>query len=190
MCAHTISCLSIAILCYTVEKEEDSVVNVPAGSLILNRGTGEAIIKKDNFELVVQKAVELGVNHIVPILGERSEKKKLNMERLEKIVHEATEQSGRGELMKVYEPTTLPKLFSSGMLPQEKIFFHPEYPPVQDYLSAQTKQYSFAYFIGPEGGFSEEEIELFKKHNINPASGCSTQIIMIIILIALLIVVA
>jgi 16S rRNA (uracil1498-N3)-methyltransferase len=126
-----------------------------------------SLIKKDNFELVVQKAVELGVNHIVPILGERSEKKKLNMERLEKIVHEATEQSGRGELMKVYEPTTLPKLFSSGMLPQEKIFFHPEYPPVQDYLSAQTKQYSFAYFIGPEGGFSEEEIELFKKHNVS-----------------------
>lgn len=125
-----------------------------------------SLIKKDNFELVVQKAVELGVTHIVPILGERSEKKKLNMERLEKIVREATEQSGRGELLRVHELTTLPKLFESGVLPQEKIFFHPEYPPIQQYISAQIKQYSFAYFIGPEGGFSEEEIEIFKQHNV------------------------
>ncbi len=125
-----------------------------------------SLIKKDNFELVVQKAVELGVSHIVPILGERSEKKKLNMERLQKIVLEATEQSGRGELMKVYEPTTLVKLFESGVLPQEKIFFHPHFPPVEQYIDAQIKQYSFAYFIGPEGGFSEEEIELFKQYNV------------------------
>lgn len=125
-----------------------------------------SLIKKDNFELVVQKAVELGVSHIVPILGERSEKKKLNMERLEKIVREATEQSGRGELLNVHEPITLPKLFENGILPQEKVFFHPEYPPVEQYVSAQTKQYSFAYFIGPEGGFSENEIELFRQYNV------------------------
>lgn len=125
-----------------------------------------SLIKKDNFELVVQKAVELGVSHIVPILGERSEKKKLNMERLQKIVQEATEQSGRGDLLKVHELTTLPKLFESGILPQEKIFFHPEYPPVQQYIAAHVEQYSFAYFIGPEGGLSEEEIKLFKQYNV------------------------
>ena len=68
--------------------------------------------------------------------------------------------------MKVHELTTLPKLFESGVLPQEKVFFHPEYPPVRQYMSAQSTQYSFAYFIGPEGGFSEEEIELFKQYNV------------------------
>lgn len=125
-----------------------------------------SLIKKDNFELVVQKAVELGVSHIVPIRGERSEKKKLNMERLEKIVREATEQSGRGELLKVHEPIALPKLFESGILPQEKIFFHPEYPPIEQYISAHTQQYSRAYFIGPEGGFSEDEIALFTHYNV------------------------
>src|ERR1035437_9510432 len=44
-----------------------------------------AVIKKDNFEWIVEKATELGVSHIIPILSDRSEKKSLNMERLEKI---------------------------------------------------------------------------------------------------------
>ncbi len=125
-----------------------------------------SLIKKDNFELVVQKAVELGVSHIVPIVGERSEKKKINMERLEKIVLEATEQSGRGELLKVHPLTTLAEVFESGILPQEKIFFHPGYPYIQEYLASPTGQYSHAYFVGPEGGWSPKEIEVFKQYNI------------------------
>lgn len=125
-----------------------------------------SLIKKDNFELVVQKAVELGVTHIVPIVGERSEKKKINTERLDKIILEATEQSGRGELLKVHPLTTLAEVFESGVLPQEKIFFHPGYPEIQTYISSDTHQYSVAYFVGPEGGFSEKEIEVFKKYNV------------------------
>ena len=126
-----------------------------------------SLIKKDNFELVVQKAVELGVTHIVPIVGERSEKKKIHTERLDKIILEATEQSGRGELLHVLPLTTLHEVLSSGSLPQEKIFFHPEYPYIQEYLSSQTGQYSTAFFVGPEGGFSEKEIELFKQYNMS-----------------------
>lgn len=125
-----------------------------------------SLIKKDNFELVVQKAVEIGVTHIVPIMGERSEKKKINMERLNKIIIEATEQSGRGDLLTVHPLATYSQLFLEGILPQEKIFFHPEYPPIQQYLSSQIGQYSHALCIGPEGGFSEKEIEVFKKYNI------------------------
>lgn len=125
-----------------------------------------SLIKKDNFELVVQKAVELGVTHIVPIVGERSEKKKINTERLNKIILEATEQSGRGELLEIHKLNTLSEVFESGVLPQEKIFFHPGYPEVQKYLSSPTGQYSCAFFVGPEGGFSEKEIEVFKKYNL------------------------
>ncbi len=125
-----------------------------------------SLIKKDNFELVVQKAVELGVSHIVPIVAERSEKKNINTERLDKIILEATEQSGRGELLKVHPMTTLIEVFESGILPQEKIFFHPGNLEVQKYLSSSTGQYSIAYFVGPEGGFSEKEIEVFKQYNV------------------------
>src|SRR4051812_13164992 len=54
-----------------------------------------SIVKKDTFEWIVEKATELGVSHIVPIISARTEKKDLNMERLTKISIEAAEQSGR-----------------------------------------------------------------------------------------------
>ena len=44
----------------------------------------QSIVKKDNFEFIVQKVTELGVSRIVPILSERSEKKAINEERLKK----------------------------------------------------------------------------------------------------------
>ena len=70
-----------------------------------------ALLKKDNFDLAAQKATELGVSNIVPILCEHSEKRKLNMERMRKIAVEATEQSGRGDLPVIHSPQTLAEIF-------------------------------------------------------------------------------
>lgn len=126
----------------------------------------QALIKKDNFEIVVEKATEIGVDFIVPILAERSEKKKVNQDRLLKIVKESSEQSGRGELLEIKPVFELEVLLSSGILPQEKIFFHPERPPIKQYLDSNTSQKSFALFIGPEGGWSERELEVFAKYNV------------------------
>jgi 16S rRNA (uracil1498-N3)-methyltransferase len=62
-----------------------------------------AMVKKDTFEWIAEKATELGVTHIIPVMAERSEKKNINEARLAKIVVEASEQSGRGNV-----PTILP----------------------------------------------------------------------------------
>jgi 16S rRNA (uracil1498-N3)-methyltransferase len=124
-----------------------------------------AMVKKDNFELVAQKATELGVNHIVPIICEHSEKRKLKMDRMQKIAIEASEQSGRGDIPVIHEAVTIPELFQSGVLPQEKIAFHPSGIPFKQYRDS-ISAVSFAAFIGPEGGFSEKEIALFKSYNI------------------------
>src|SRR3989338_10115008 len=58
-------------------------------------------VKKNPFEWIVEKATELGVTKIIPIMAERSEKKNLNEERLEKIAVEASEQSGRGTVPEI-----------------------------------------------------------------------------------------
>jgi len=127
------------------------------------------LIKKDNFELVVQKAVELGVSHIVPVICERSEKRKINTERLQKIITESTEQSGRGDLLVVEKTMSVQEVLDSGVLPQEKIVFHPDGISFKQYLTT-TNQVSFGAFVGPEGGFSDKEINLFKKYNVSVVS--------------------
>lgn len=72
-----------------------------------------AIVKKDNFEWIVEKGTEIGVNHFVPVVAERSEKKDLNMERLIKIAREASEQSGRGTVPEIHPVMTLEDIFSN-----------------------------------------------------------------------------
>ena len=69
----------------------------------------QSIIKKDNFELIVQKCTEIGVSAFHPIISDRSEKKDLNIERLVKIAKEASEQSGKVKLPKIFEPESLEK---------------------------------------------------------------------------------
>lgn len=134
-----------------------------------------ALIKKDNFELAVQKASELGVNHIVPVICEHSEKRKLNMDRMQKIAVEASEQSGRGDIMTVHPITNLSGLLPSGVLPQEKIVFHPMGVSFKQYRDS-TKEASFALFVGPEGGFSDKELKLFKQYNM-PVVSLGSQIL-------------
>jgi 16S rRNA (uracil1498-N3)-methyltransferase len=149
-----------------------------------------AITKKDTFEWIVEKATELGVSHILPVLAERSEKKSLNMERLNKIALEASEQSGRGDVPEILsivrldevfgyfsgakkENDNLAKLaehggFGSARLGKgvDLVAFHTEGDLWSGDAFNQTKGNPMAVFIGPEGGWSPKEIDLFNEHRI------------------------
>lgn len=117
-----------------------------------------ALIKKDNFEWVAQKATELGVSHIVPVLAERSEKKDINLDRLEKIVIEASEQSGRGTLPYVHGALSLDDALT--LCAETRVFvFDPSGTSLQD--TEKHGSGSVSLFIGPEGGWSKEELALF-----------------------------
>jgi len=118
-----------------------------------------AILKKENFELAVQKAVECGVSELIPVITERTVKVGLNMERLEKIIKEASEQSGRSILPKLFETMNFVETLEHGEKNQEKVIFHlvdTEYLP-------KKKASSVSIFVGPEGGFTESEINLAEK---------------------------
>jgi 16S rRNA (uracil1498-N3)-methyltransferase len=120
-----------------------------------------SIIKKDNFEWIAQKATELGVTHIIPILSARSEKKDLNFERINKIVIEAAEQSGRAVLPIVSEVMKLEEALHR-YNHVHTIVMHTKGSKL---VSQDLKEINGIY-IGPEGGWSDEEIELFKKNEI------------------------
>ncbi len=125
-----------------------------------------SLIKKDNFEWVLQKGTELGVNRFVPIVSERSEKKDLNMERARKIVVEATEQSGWASVPEVCEPVSLNDILEQkDSILENLIVFHVEGITFEKSVVMVGKN-PLGVLIGPEGGFSEKEIELFKSKNI------------------------
>lgn len=118
-----------------------------------------SLIKKDNFEWVIQKGTELGVSEFIPLISERSEKKNLNMERARKILIEATEQSGRGFVPELKEPVAL-----KDFLDAEKrgmVVFHTEGSSLAEEDISKTAD--VVAFVGPEGGWSDREIEMFKE---------------------------
>lgn len=127
-----------------------------------------SLIKNDNFDMVVQKATEIGVSAVVPLLVEHSEKKKVKDDRLKKIAVEATEQSGWGRVPYVERVSTLAEIFDRGILPQEKIALQANAKntlELKKYLD-NTNPQAVAVFVGPEGGWSDKELLLFKSFNV------------------------
>lgn len=121
-----------------------------------------SILKKENFELGVQKAIELGVSEIIPIITDRTIKNKLNYIRLEKIIKEASEQSGRTIIPKLLPILSFKEAIEDGLKNEEKIF----YDLVNNKLDKINKESSsFSIFIGPEGGFTNEENKFAKEKN-------------------------
>ncbi len=116
-----------------------------------------ALIKKDNFEFVLEKATELGVTRIVPVECARSEKKGINCERSEKILREASEQSGRATV------PVLGDIINIKNVPYENfVVFDPRGEiSAREFLATHTVT-PISLCIGPEGGFTDEELEFFK----------------------------
>ena len=129
-----------------------------------------ALIKKDNFEFVLEKATELGVSSIVPVQADRSEKKGVNYERAEKILREASEQSGRATL------PTISEIISVEKLPSYVVVFDPRGEISAREYFAKNAIAPASLFIGPEGGFTEDEVKLFQSRNI-PIVSTGTQIL-------------
>ncbi len=123
-----------------------------------------AVLKRENFELVVQKATEIGIYAIVPLLTERTVKTGFNRERLEKIVREASEQSGRTVLPTLSDPMTFTEAIASVNGNESALF---------DLSGSKTFDFQLStcnFFIGPEGGFSEKEVALAKDKGCTIAS--------------------
>ena len=133
-----------------------------------------SMIKKDNFEWILEKATEIGVSHFAPIISGRSVKINFNHDRGLKIVKEASEQSGRGKLPELRQIISFDKALDEvGRNEIPAIAFHLEEGLMEaaDFISQKLKKQAevskIAIFIGPEGGWSDTEIEQFKKHDVN-----------------------
>ena len=114
------------------------------------------LVKKNPMEIILQKATELGVRKITPIISERTEVKELNYDRANKIVIEATEQSDQLSPPKILEVTKL-KDFLNNLDGTSKLLFADVNS--KRYLNVETLKQGnpITVLIGPEGDFSPSE---------------------------------
>tara|TARA_Y200000002_G_scaffold326448_1_gene289046 strand:+ start:233 stop:943 length:711 start_codon:yes stop_codon:yes gene_type:complete len=116
------------------------------------------LVKKNAMDTILQKATELGVSKIIPIVSERTEVKELNHDRAKKIVIEATEQSNQlmpPEITDVIKLKDFLKTFEEN----SKLLFADVNSKDQLKIEDLKNSKSFCVLIGPEGDFSPAERE-------------------------------
>jgi 16S rRNA (uracil1498-N3)-methyltransferase len=137
-----------------------------------------ALLTREKFEWVLQKCTEIGISRFVPVVTQRSlvqamDLKPSKLERWQKIISEAAEQSRRGRIPELSEPMKLAKALAQhgaevAMIPWEGMeVASATAVTIRSTLAGKTPQ-TIALFIGPEGGFAPEEIELAQRHNVQP----------------------
>ena len=114
-----------------------------------------ALLKKDRFDLVLEKASELGVRRIQPVIARRCVAEKLNLERARAIVTEAAEQCARTALPEVAEPVKLDALLREW--PADRALFFADELGGEPAAAAFARSGPAALLIGPEGGFDDAE---------------------------------
>ncbi len=127
-----------------------------------------ALIRKERFEHVLQKAAELGVTKIVPYVSSRcvvkykKEKGDKVLNRYKDILLEASEQCKRNLIPEIVEPVKIADLedycSEKNLLPYENAYGGTKYIG-----EALDKKESLTIVIGPEGGFSDDEVEMLKR---------------------------
>lgn len=127
----------------------------------------QALPKGDKMEFIIQKAVEIGVTEIVPVISSRCvsrpDQKSLSKKllRWQKIAKQAAMQSGRGIVPKVKDAVPFEKGVENAK-GEKVIFYELGGESVKDILSDKQKEISI--FIGSEGGFSGDEVDLVLKN--------------------------
>ena len=122
-----------------------------------------ALIKRDRFEFILEKATELGVQEITPLNLDRCAKKTVNSQRCEKIVIAAAKQSRRSRFPIVHSPVSLPEFF-----------IHPKEQVVAGAMTASATltdldlapALPIHVIIGPEGDFSDQELDMMNKEGV------------------------
>jgi 16S rRNA (uracil1498-N3)-methyltransferase len=119
-----------------------------------------ALPKGDRQKFVLEKAVELGVRTFVPLETKRgvAEADAAVLERLRRQVIEASKQCERNRLMQIANPVSLAKLVEQTPVSTTRLLAHPRREAFQ--ANSIQSEHPIVLAIGPEGGFTEEEVAL------------------------------
>ncbi|MFW6361249.1 MAG: RsmE family RNA methyltransferase [Spirochaetota bacterium] len=136
----------------------------------------QALLKGKNMEAVLRQAAAAGVHHIIPLQSEHAVAKIENPQREEKkhsrwdaLIKEAIQQSGSSVITRIHPSTTLQTVEKNWSSSTLGLFFHEvplENGSLHRYLSSCP--HKVALFIGPEGGFSKNEVRLLRSIGCRP----------------------
>ena len=139
----------------------------------------QGLPKSDKMELIIQKAVELGVKEIIPVATKRcvvkldDKKEASKIKRSQAISESAAKQSRRtiipeiSSVMSFKEAINRAKEFELGIIPYENF---KDMKETKEVLSKVQKGIKIGIFIGPEGGFEESEVQYALDNGIHPIS--------------------
>lgn len=156
-----------------VEKRQETGTELPVKITLF-----QGLPKKDKMEWIIQKAVELGVYEIVPVMMKRcvvrlDEEKKIRkkQERWQAIAEAAAKQCDRGIIPVVHAPVTMEQAFDMAktieynMIPYE---LQEGIEASREIVAEACRYGSVGIFIGPEGGFEADEVEQAMARKVHP----------------------
>lgn len=143
----------------------------------------QGILKGEKMDMVVQKVTELGVMEIIPVVTERSQLRETRkVARWKKIAGEASRQSGRSVIPIIHEPVDFKKFLNTRILQFESqglIFYEEHGMKISEAVEIIKQSFNssisplakggeggFIVIVGPEGGFTKEEVALAKEKGI------------------------
>jgi 16S rRNA (uracil1498-N3)-methyltransferase len=170
----SIATVSIEEVLFTLLEEIPSEQPLPVTLLL-------AVFKFDRMEWAIEKATELGVATIVPVIARRTEKHLAQaadkrIERWRRIAQEAAKQSRRADIPIIEEPIALPGCLALSSTAQHVLLAEDERNTtlrqcIEAALNASGSDIpNFEFAIGPEGGWTPEELTLFQKYQWQSAS--------------------
>jgi 16S rRNA (uracil1498-N3)-methyltransferase len=157
---------------FTLHEELESDAALPLHLLL-------AVFKFDHMEWAIEKATELGIAKITPILARRTEKHLAQSalkrtERWRRIALEASKQSRRTDIPEIADPTPLKSALESEKSPTRILLSETEQATTitaaLKAASSSQKETDTALAIGPEGGWTPEEMSLFAQHQWQPVT--------------------
>jgi 16S rRNA (uracil1498-N3)-methyltransferase len=176
-------------LCVRLEAVEETymvgqivVRTKPQGEPAVQLTVCVSLTQREKFELILQKTVEVGVTCIQPFVSRYSLVRDKSIEekrrqRWEDILREAAEQSRRVLIPSLGEVYSLPKVIESCTAEYDlclAAWEGEQTTSLQNVLQAHQSDrknlISIAIFIGPEGGFAQQEVELFQQAGVKPVS--------------------
>lgn len=171
----------------SIEKKEIRATIISCEQLLKYPETNitliQSILKPDNHDFVVQKSTELGINKVINIISKFSNIKKADektidrkKERWQKIALNAAKQSKRPTIPEISFYRNLEEFFNKNQDYPDKCFalacIEKDFAPsIKTLIRNESKLHKYiSLFIGPEGGWSENELALFSQNNINQVS--------------------